>query len=169
MAQGHPRFAKARDRALVLWLIGTHHGFGRPFFDFVDLDRLADRVRYVGSPEHKNAPSFAGPPRLRADASCCPREMAGKRERIDEWLREAFRSGAVTRPESTRDTPCAGTNGSPVSRRRMPFRFETEWIEADGIRGSELSATWASLLIGVDDEIVTCVVDERARTVRNHI
>ena len=51
----------------------------------------------------------------------------------------------------------------------MPFRFETEWIEADGIRGSELSATWASLLIGVDDEIVTCVVDERARTVRNHI
>ena len=36
MAQGHPRFAKARDRALVLWLVGTHHGLGRPFFDFVD-------------------------------------------------------------------------------------------------------------------------------------
>ena len=36
MAQAHPRFAEAHDPALVLWLIGTHHGFGRPFFDFVD-------------------------------------------------------------------------------------------------------------------------------------
>lgn len=36
MAQAHPRFADASDPALVLWLIGTHHGFGRPFFDFVD-------------------------------------------------------------------------------------------------------------------------------------
>ena len=51
----------------------------------------------------------------------------------------------------------------------MPFRFEAEWLEADRIRGDELSATWASLLIGVDDEIVTRVVDERARTVRDHI
>ena len=51
----------------------------------------------------------------------------------------------------------------------MPFRIETEWIEADGVRGAELAATWASLLIGVDDEIVTRVVDERARTVRDHV
>lgn len=36
MAQVHPRFAEAHDPALVLWLIGTHHGFGRPFFEFVD-------------------------------------------------------------------------------------------------------------------------------------
>ena len=36
MARAHPRFAEANDPALVLWLIGTHHGFGRPFFDFVD-------------------------------------------------------------------------------------------------------------------------------------
>ena len=36
MARVHPRFAEAGDPALVLWLIGTHHGFGRPFFDFVD-------------------------------------------------------------------------------------------------------------------------------------
>lgn len=64
----------------------------------VDLDALAERVRYVGSPEHKNMPSFAGPPRLRADASCCPREMTRNPECINEWLREAFRSGAVGAP-----------------------------------------------------------------------
>lgn len=51
----------------------------------------------------------------------------------------------------------------------MPFRFETEWTAADGVRGRELAATWASLLIGVDDEIVTRVVDERARTVRDRV
>ena len=36
MARMHPRFADARDPALVLWLIGSHHGLGRPFFDFLD-------------------------------------------------------------------------------------------------------------------------------------
>ena len=36
MAQAHPRFTEAHDPALVLWLIGTHHGVGRPFFDFTD-------------------------------------------------------------------------------------------------------------------------------------
>ena len=36
MAQAHPRFAEAHDPVLVLWLIGTHHGLGRPFFDFAD-------------------------------------------------------------------------------------------------------------------------------------
>ena len=38
MARLHPALAKARDPALVLWLIGTHHGFGRPFFNFLDSD-----------------------------------------------------------------------------------------------------------------------------------
>ena len=42
MAQAHPRFAEASDPGLVLWLIGTHHGFGRPFFDFADPDESGD-------------------------------------------------------------------------------------------------------------------------------
>lgn len=36
MARTHPDLAAARDPALVLWLIGSHHGRGRPFFDFLD-------------------------------------------------------------------------------------------------------------------------------------
>ncbi|MBF6570945.1 MAG: type I-U CRISPR-associated helicase/endonuclease Cas3 [Candidatus Binataceae bacterium] len=31
-AEAHPRFTNADDPDLVLWLIGTHHGYGRPFF-----------------------------------------------------------------------------------------------------------------------------------------
>ena len=36
MARVHPRLAEARDPGLVLWLIGSHHGLGRPFFNFFD-------------------------------------------------------------------------------------------------------------------------------------
>jgi CRISPR-associated endonuclease/helicase Cas3 len=36
LAMLHPDFAKAHDRALVLWLIGTHHGYGRPLFPHAD-------------------------------------------------------------------------------------------------------------------------------------
>ena len=36
MARAHPRLADARDPALVLWLIGSHHGLGRPFYGFID-------------------------------------------------------------------------------------------------------------------------------------
>lgn len=32
-AEAHPALMNANDRDLVLWLIGTHHGYGRPFFD----------------------------------------------------------------------------------------------------------------------------------------
>lgn len=63
----------------------------------VDLDRLAARVTYVGSPEHKDIPSFAGPPRLRDDASCCPRWIRDP-EVVCEWLRDAIRRGATAAP-----------------------------------------------------------------------
>ena len=51
----------------------------------------------------------------------------------------------------------------------MPITFETAWLAAEEIRGPELASTWASLLIRVDDSVVTRVVDERAQTVRDHI
>ncbi|MGF1660574.1 MAG: type I-U CRISPR-associated helicase/endonuclease Cas3 [Rubrimonas sp.] len=44
LARVHPDFASARDQELVLWLIGAHHGLGRPFFGFVDpLDGTPDQ------------------------------------------------------------------------------------------------------------------------------
>lgn len=42
MARAHPHFAEAGDPALVLWLVGTHHGVGRPFFDFLDPEAEGD-------------------------------------------------------------------------------------------------------------------------------
>lgn len=63
----------------------------------IDLATLARRVRYVGSREHKDSPSFAGPPRPRADASCCPRDIRDQ-DMVCEWLRSALRRGAVGAP-----------------------------------------------------------------------
>ena len=63
-----------------------------------NLDSLADRVTYVGSPEHKDVSSFAGPPRLRYDASRCPRNLAVEREQLRDWLQTAIRKGAVGQP-----------------------------------------------------------------------
>ena len=43
LAMLHPDFARAHDRALVLWLIGSHHGYGRPLFPHADPLDLAKR------------------------------------------------------------------------------------------------------------------------------
>lgn len=58
----------------------------------IDLEETARRVRYVGSPEHKSYPSFAGGPALRSDASRCPAELNDP-DFLTEWLRSAIRTG----------------------------------------------------------------------------
>lgn len=55
----------------------------------------ADSVSYVGSPEHKTYPSFAGQPRLRSDATPCPKEF-NDADAIREWLCEAILRGDVS-------------------------------------------------------------------------
>jgi CRISPR-associated endonuclease/helicase Cas3 len=60
IASEHVRLNEAHDKELVLWLIGVHHGYGRPLFPHVDPWDARDRndlVNIDGSP----APLKAGP------------------------------------------------------------------------------------------------------------
>lgn len=58
----------------------------------VDFNQLSERVSYVGSPEHKNAPSFAGQPKPRADASICPLELNENKGLVQVWLEVALKN-----------------------------------------------------------------------------
>src|SRR2546421_1281 len=63
----------------------------------IDLADVAAHASYVGSPEHKTYPSFAGLPRLRADATRCDPAMAD-RETLTRWLRAAIAAGSIGEP-----------------------------------------------------------------------
>ena len=47
--------------------------------------------------------------------------------------------------------------------------FEIDWVDAQGVSGPELCATWASLRMLVGDSAVTRVLDARAQTVREFV
>jgi len=79
--------APRRKRPLCRRVVGTVTG--RNMAD------VAEHVRYIGSAEHKDTPSFAGRLRPRADASLCPRELVHELERVTQWLRSAIARGAV--------------------------------------------------------------------------
>lgn len=62
-----------------------------------DVGKLAGRVSYVGSPEHKDFPSFAGAPYLRTDASRCDPGLRDPGE-LAEWVREGLLAGDIGGP-----------------------------------------------------------------------
>src|SRR5665811_380316 len=62
-----------------------------------DLEAVASRARYIGSPEHKSAPSFAGQPKLRSSASKCPSSLVDP-DKLTEWLKRAIKQGNVGSP-----------------------------------------------------------------------
>ena len=64
----------------------------------VSLQDLAEQVRYVGAPEHKLTPSFAGYPAPRADASVREASLANQRGLVQSWLRDAIRQGQCGGP-----------------------------------------------------------------------
>lgn len=64
----------------------------------VDLEKVAASARYVGSPEHKTGPSFAGQPRPRADATICDPALGEDARRFTDLLRAAVRRGHVGAP-----------------------------------------------------------------------
>jgi hypothetical protein len=53
------------------------------------LDECAQKAQYVGSPEHKTYPSFAGQPKLRSDGTACPPDLKDA-DVLPEWLRQAL-------------------------------------------------------------------------------
>ena len=57
---------------------------------------LAERVTYVGSPEHKDHPSPAGPPHLRSDATPCEAQMTRDEAGNTEALRDGIRRRCVS-------------------------------------------------------------------------
>ncbi len=57
---------------------------------------VAPKASYLGSPEHKDTPSFVGEPRPRADASICDRSLRAKKSLLTRWLRTAIRKGVVS-------------------------------------------------------------------------
>lgn len=58
-----------------------------------DWPTMLKPVSYVGSPEHKDTPSFAGHPRPRADASICSRSLARDQLTVNQWLQTAVQAG----------------------------------------------------------------------------
>jgi len=47
--------------------------------------------------------------------------------------------------------------------------FHWDWMDAPGVNGPELVATWARLRIEAGSSTVTHILDERAKTVREHV
>lgn len=56
------------------------------------------QAHYVGSPEHKIRPSFAGHPRPRADASICDPSIDWNQDDLTTHLRESLKAGLVGDP-----------------------------------------------------------------------
>jgi hypothetical protein len=60
------------------------------------LNSAAARAHYVGSPEHKRHPSFAGPPAPRATATLCDPQFAQQQTLLTDWVQDAIRRGQVS-------------------------------------------------------------------------
>ena len=63
----------------------------------VNLEKVANSCRYVGSVYRKRNPSFAGSPKPRPDAGICPSDLRDRRKLVESWLKNAVASGNVGR------------------------------------------------------------------------
>ena len=94
------QYACAEDKAKIMRAPKRKRPMRRTRFDppdGTDLADLAETARYVGSAEHKSYPSFAGPPKLRSDASRCDPELADQ-QALSEWLRAGIVTGDIGAP-----------------------------------------------------------------------
>lgn len=87
----------------------------------VDAEQLTTwsaAVTYVGSPEHKTYPSFAGQPRLRSDATPCPKHIHDA-QMVTAWLREGILAGHVSAHSDRGQFP-----------RYVWSKIDDQWFEA---------------------------------------
>lgn len=71
----------------------------REIWDSPDQELLANAAAtatYVGSPEHKDTPSFAGRLRPRANATICDVEFKGKQDELTTLIRQGIQAGNVS-------------------------------------------------------------------------
>ena len=61
----------------------------------VDLTEVASHAVFVGSPEHKSTPSFAGQATPRSDASMCDPALKGQQRKLTCALRKAILNGQI--------------------------------------------------------------------------
>jgi hypothetical protein len=78
------RFKRNRRRRIGRWPAET-----------ASPEAVAGQVTYVGSPEHKDHPSAAGPPALRSDATRCEPEITADVQRNTQALRAGILHGCV--------------------------------------------------------------------------
>ncbi len=79
------RFSRNKRRKIGAWPSDTDSP-----------EETAARVSYVGSPEHKDHPSPAGPGRLRSDATPCEVRLTQDVDRCTQALREGIRRQCVS-------------------------------------------------------------------------
>jgi hypothetical protein len=101
----------------------------------MDVAQVARRARYVGSAEHKDAPSFVGQPRPRADATICDRTFADRQAEITAWLRAAIREGRTGEWEGAFPRYAWHRQGDRVFEARLVNAGNGEY------KGYELSAS----------------------------
>jgi hypothetical protein len=67
-----------------------------PSISEIDLNSLAERVTYEGSPKHKRSPKYFSNPEFRSSGSICPPVITHDLPKIMEWLRIGIQKGAIS-------------------------------------------------------------------------